>query len=118
MSRAETEDAVQEARLRVSLACSAEVADLGGRLTTVVARVASTIPRPASGWPSCCPTGSTCRLDDIAPIVDRSPAADRQPAGWATPFVHGAREPQRPRRPRAVRSAATPHERPPAGAGR
>ena len=39
-SRAEAEDAVQEAWLRVSRAGSAEVADLGGWLTTVVARVA------------------------------------------------------------------------------
>ena len=39
-SRAEAEDAVQEAWLRVSRAGSDEVADLGGWLTTVVARVA------------------------------------------------------------------------------
>ena len=39
-SRAEAEDAVQEAWLRVSRAGTAEVADLGAWLTTVVARVA------------------------------------------------------------------------------
>jgi len=39
-SRAEAEDAVQEAWLRVSRAGSAEVDNLGGWLTTVVARVA------------------------------------------------------------------------------
>jgi RNA polymerase sigma-70 factor (ECF subfamily) len=39
-SHAEAEDAVQEAWLRVSRAGSDEVADLGGWLTTVVARVA------------------------------------------------------------------------------
>src|SRR3954447_17849256 len=39
-SRAEAEDAVQEAWLRVSRAGSAEVANLGGWLTTVVARMA------------------------------------------------------------------------------
>ncbi len=39
-SRAEAEDAVQEAWLRVSRAGSAEVENLGGWLTTVVARVA------------------------------------------------------------------------------
>src|SRR4051794_17047278 len=39
-SRAEAEDAVQEAWLRVSRAGTAEVENLGGWLTTVVARVA------------------------------------------------------------------------------
>src|SRR3954452_1663276 len=39
-SRAEAEDAVQEAWLRVSRADTAEVEELGGWLTTVVARVA------------------------------------------------------------------------------
>src|SRR5919206_4243813 len=39
-SRAEAEDAVQEAWLRVSRAGTAEVVDLGAWLTTVVARVA------------------------------------------------------------------------------
>ena len=39
-SRAEAEDAVQEAWLRVSRAGTADVANLGGWLTTVVARVA------------------------------------------------------------------------------
>ena len=39
-SRAEAEDAVQEAWLRVGRAGAADVADLGGWLTTIVARVA------------------------------------------------------------------------------
>ncbi|WP_336206971.1 sigma factor [Nonomuraea sp. LPB2021202275-12-8] len=69
-SASEADDALQEAWLRVSRAGADDVANLGGWLTTIVARVSLhdmfAVP-----------------FDEIAPIVGRSPGATRQLASRA-----------------------------------
>src|SRR5689334_614845 len=92
-SRAEADDAVQDAWLRLSRSDTSEVANLRGWLTTVVARICLDMLRSRTS------RGEVALVlhdlfgiafDDIAPLVDRTPEATRQLASRARRRVRGA----------------------------
>src|SRR5215471_17753926 len=85
-SRAEAEDAVQEAWLRLSRSDTSEVDNLTGWLTTVVARVSLKMlqARGRRAEP----------VDELPRIVDRTPTATRQLASRARRRVRGAEPPE------------------------
>src|SRR5512132_814437 len=114
-SVSEADDAVQEAWLRLSRTDSDEIENLGGWLTTVVARVSLNQLRsrrtrreepldasvglallvvletlaPAERLAFVLHDMFAVPFDEIAPIVDRSPAATRQLASRARRRVRG-----------------------------
>ncbi len=107
-SLSEADDAVQNSWLRLSRADTADVDNLAGWLTTVVAREClkmlrsrrrrSEEPRAdTTAWP---PVAFVLHdifavpFEEIAPILERSPVATRQLASRARRRVHGAAPPQ------------------------
>src|SRR5919202_1870554 len=101
-SRAEAEDAVQEAWLRVSRAGTAAVLDdsVGLALLVVLDQLA-----PAERLAFVLHDLFDVPFDEIAPIVDRSPTAARQLASRARRRVRGAELPDDPERRREVVAA-------------
>ena len=87
-SPTDAEDAVQEAWLRLSRSESSQVENLGGWLTTVVARVSLNMLQSRKTRRED-PAGSQLP-EEIAPIVERTPAAARQLASRARRRVQGA----------------------------
>src|ERR687887_404898 len=82
-SLSEADDAVQEAWLRLARADTSEVENLGGWLTTVVARVCLNMLAPAERLAFVLHDMFAVPFDQIASIVGRSEAAARQLASRA-----------------------------------
>jgi RNA polymerase sigma-70 factor, ECF subfamily len=72
-SLAEADDAVQEAWLRLSRSGGAGIENLGGWLTTVVARVSLDLLRAGARnrWPRTCPTRSSAARTPPTPSTRR-----------------------------------------------
>src|SRR6266566_1451363 len=87
-SPADADDAVQEAWLRLARSESSQVENLGGWLTTVVARVSLNMLQSRKTRRED-PAGSHLP-EEIAPSTDRTPAAARQLASRARRRVQGA----------------------------
>src|ERR671919_20748 len=90
-SLSEADDAVQEGWLRLSRSNASEIENLGGWLTTVVARVCLNMLQSRRGRRER-PFGVQMP-DEIAPIVGRSPIAARKLASRARRRVRGATVP-------------------------
>jgi RNA polymerase sigma-70 factor (ECF subfamily) len=89
-SAAEADDAVQESWLRVSVADTAAVDNLGGWLTTVVGRICL---KPAERVAFVLHDMFDLSFDEIAPIVGRTSEATRQIASRARRRVRGGSTP-------------------------
>lgn len=89
-SLSEADDAVQEAWLRLSPSDASGVENLGGWLTTVIARVCLDTLAPAERLVFVLHDIFAVPFDEIAPIVGRSPTAARQLASRARRRVQGA----------------------------